>query len=323
MPLLSFILLAPDTYVYITWGVLLVLSLALKLLWRHCRRWLRRTLLVLLICCWHVFLWGTYVGFGRLEVVHIEYASADLPPAFDGYRIVHFSDAHVGTYSGRRQQILRRAVDSINAQHADLVVFTGDLQNCEPQGVLQHQALLATIKGRDGVCSVLGNHDYPMYIQASEYTKRLNRSLIETYQREMGWRVLTNNHITISRDSAHIVIAGMENDGTGRFPQLGNVVNALHGVTPRDFVVMLEHDPTAWRRKILPECHAQLTLSGHSHGGQFSLFGLTPAAFLYREHTGMYRSGQRALYVSRGLGGVVPFRFGATPEITVITLRSK
>jgi hypothetical protein len=86
---------------------------------------------------------------------------------------------------------------------------------------------------------------------------------------------------------------------------------------------MLEHDPTSWHRKILPHSHCQLTLSGHTHGGQFSLFGLSPAQFRYREYGGMYYAGERAMNVSTGVGGVVPFRFGVSPEIVVITLKKK
>ena len=322
--ILSIILLPPDAYIYIGWGILLLLSLVVFLLWRRCkrRRWLRWLISVPLVLAWYVFLWGTYVGFNSLEVVHVEFDSRDLPPEFDGYRIVQFSDMHIASYSGCRKDMVQRVVDSINAQHADLVVFTGDMQNREPSELLEHQKVLSTIKARDGVCSVLGNHDYPMYIDADDYTKYRNRGLIASYQRDMGWKMLNNGHTIVTRDSAHIVIAGMENDGEGRFPQLGDIHTALSGVSRNEFVVMLEHDPSSWRRKILPKCHAQLTLSGHTHGGQFAFFGITPAQLKYKECNGMYRAGDRALYVTKGVGGVIPIRFGACPEIVVITLRN-
>ncbi len=266
--------------------------------------------------------YGMTGGFQPLVVNHIEYASADLPEAFDGYRIVQFGDAHVGTYTGSRQEILERAVDSINAQQADLVVFTGDLQNKEPSEILEAKPILSRIKAADGVVSVLGNHDYTMYTDLTNPIEiDTNQGRTENYQLDMGWKLLLNSRFRIRRDSASIVIAGMENDGEGRFPQMGNISSTLYGVSRSEFVVMLEHDPTSWRRKILPHCHAQLTLSGHTHGGQFSLFGLTPAMFMYREYQGMYYAGERALYVTKGLGGVVPFRFGVKPEIAVITLR--
>lgn len=323
--LLSFILLAPDTYIYITWGVFALITIIVVIVcWRSRRRWLKVLMLLPLLFAWYAFLWGTYVGFGQLEVVRLELSFKDLPKAFDGYKIVQFSDAHVGTYIGGRSDILRRAIDSINAQHADAVVFTGDLQNKEPSEIEQMEPLLSRIKASDGIFSVLGNHDYTMYTNLENPIDiGRNQGKTEGFQIDMGWTLLMNARRIISRDSSRIVIAGMENDGEGRFPQRGNINSALYGISRNDFVIMLEHDPTSWRRRILPHSHVQLTLSGHTHGGQFSLFGLSPAMFKYRQYRGLYQTGERYLYVSKGLGGVVPYRFGSTPEIVVITLKSK
>jgi hypothetical protein len=94
-------------------------------------------------------------------------------------------------------------------------------------------------------------------------------------------------------------------------------------VSRNEFIVMLEHDPRSWRRNILPHSHTQLTLSGHTHAMQLSLFGWSPVSLVYKEAWGLYRIGQRALYVTKGLGGVIPFRLGASGEIVVITLKNK
>lgn len=269
-----------------------------------------------------VLIYGATIGFDKLEVHRVEIVSDQLPEAFDGYRIVQFSDAHVGTYSASRNYLLSRAVDSINAQGADLVVFTGDLQNMRPLEVRQHQATLAAITAKDGVFSVLGNHDYADYINADEATKEANCREMRDLQRQMGWTLLLNDHRTLYRDGDSIVIAGMENDGVSkRSPQRGDVDRTLQGVGKGAFIVMLQHDPTCWQRKILPQSEAQLTLSGHTHGGQFEIFGWSPAAFSYKEWGGLYREESRSLFVSTGLGGFVPFRFGIPAEIVVITLR--
>lgn len=325
--LLMFILLSPDTYIYIGWGGLLLLSAIVGFFcWRTRRRWVRWAMIVPLLLCWHVFLWGTYVGFKHLDVVQFEYASSDLPEAFDGYRILLVSDLHVGSYTGSRKSILQNAVDSINAQHADLVVFAGDLQNKEASEIKACQSVLRAIHAPDGVISILGNHDYPMYLDtASMNPYEIDQCLARTVEaeRDMGWTVLMNSYRRIRRDSASIVISGMENDGEGRFPSEGDISSALRGVSRSEFVVMLEHDPSSWSRKILPHSHAQLTLSGHTHGGQFSFFGFSPAVFKFKELEGVYWCGDRALYVSRGVGGVVPIRFGATGQIVVITLKTK
>lgn len=272
---------------------------------------------------WYVVLYGAFVGFYQVEVHHVDLTFANLPAAFDGYRIVQFSDAHVGTLRGDRQQLLRTVVDSINAQRPDLVTFTGDLQNTQPQDIYPHMELLASVKARDGVCSVLGNHDYAEYIDAAPATKVANCRETVSLERQIGWNLLSNSNMRLQRGKSSIVVAGMENDGEGRFPQLGDVRRALEGVGKHEFVVMLEHDPTSWQRKILPECGAQLTLSGHTHGGQLSLFGWSPASLRYNEYAGLYEHDGRWLYISPGIGGLIPFRFGLPAQVEVITLHSQ
>ena len=118
--------------------------------------------------------------------------------------------------------------------------------------------LLKTVKAKDAVCSVLGNHDYTRYIdEANSYLVERNMGLTRSIQTDdLGWTLLDNNRIIIHRDSSRIVVAGMENDGEGHFPQLGNINTARWGISREDFVVMIEHDPTSWRRKILPHSHA-------------------------------------------------------------------
>lgn len=274
--------------------------------------------------CWYILIYGCTKGFHQITVKQLTYCSDQLPDAFDGYRIVHFSDAHVGTYSGRHAPLLERAVDSINAQGADLIVFTGDLQNRMPSEILPHQATLSRLHAKDGVISVMGNHDYPHYITAEDKQKKSNLEVTKRLQRNMGWTLLLNSHIALHRDADSIIVAGMENDGTGRpFPSYGDIKKTMRGIQQGQFTLMLQHDPSSWRRTILPQSSAQLTLSGHTHATQFSLFGWSPASLIYKEWGGMYYEGRRAIHVSTGLGGFIPFRFGVPGEITVITLKKK
>ena len=269
----------------------------------------------------YVIIYGSTIGWRKLEIRNVDYYSTDLPAAFDGYRIVQFSDAHVGTYGGGKTKLLERAVDSINAQHGDMIVFTGDLQNMEATELDEVQPILSRLQCKDGVYSVLGNHDYSMYIHRDSISMHTNEILLQRKQRSIGWRLLMNEHRTLYRGKDSLVIAGMENTGTPPYPQKGDVTKALEGVKKGAFVVMLQHDPSAWKSTILPETKAQLTLSGHTHGGQFRFFGWNPASIKYDECDGMYQENKRALNVSTGLGGLVPFRFGVTPEFVVITLR--
>lgn len=272
---------------------------------------------------WFILFWGTFVGFNKLEVNHTDYISKDLPKAFDGYRIVLFSDAHVGSYQKHNSWLLQRAVDSINAQKPDMIIFAGDLQNIQPQELYPHIDVLGTLKAKDGIYSVLGNHDYAEYIGSDEAIKAANCKETVSLERQMGWNVLLNEHCTIERDKDHIILAGMENDGDGkRFPQKGDINKTLENVAEHDFILMLEHDPSAWRRKIVKDGRSQLTLSGHTHKMQFSLFDWCPLSLTGKEFNGWYQEGSQQLFVTAGLGGLIPFRFGATGEIVVLTLRS-
>lgn len=295
--------------------------------WAHCRFWRQRNNwgnvvgLFLALAVAATVVYGGTAGFNRLEVRRVEVVSPDLPEAFDGYRIVHFSDVHAGTYGASHASVLRRGIDSINAQAADMVVFTGDLQNMEPRELYPFAAILSGIRARDGIFSVLGNHDYAAYIDAPAGVRAYNEHELQRLEASFGWELLNNSHRVVRRGGDSIVVAGMENYGRPPHPQRGDVGRALAGVGPGAYVVMLEHDPSAWRRVILPECGAQLTLSGHTHAGQMKLFGWSPAALSYEEWGGLYTSGRRALHVSGGMGGFIPFRLGAWNEITVITLR--
>lgn len=278
----------------------------------------RKAALLLTVLMVGTYLYGRYVGTARLEVRRVQLSFADLPEAFDGYRLVHVSDLHAGSIT---HDLLRRVVDSINAQKADMVVFTGDMQNVEPRELEPLLPQLKRLKAPDGICSVLGNHDYGDYAYGDDFERTENIGRLMYLQEEMGWYVLANEHRKIRRGSQRLVIGGMENDGEGRFPQRGDIGSTLNGVRRSDFVIMLEHDPTSWRRKILPHCHAQLTLSGHTHGGQLALFGWSPASLRYREYEGAYSLSGRYLYVTKGLSGAIPFRLGVSPEIVVIELK--
>jgi len=323
-------------FFFFAMGVVVIpLVCALLCRWWLPRRLWRRAALLVTLLVWAVVFYGHLVGFEQLQVRRCEFASSSLPPSFDGYRIVHISDAHVGTMTGRRQWMLERAVDSINALRPDLIVFTGDLQNVWPDELDSQLPLLRQLRARDGVVSVLGNHDYAVYQTGDSLAKAANCRRTIDAERRAGWQLLLNEYRIVRRGSDSIVVAGMENwSSVRRLPRRGDVARTLS--TPRPFasagsgtpsavgapfVVMLQHDPTCWREHILFESNAQLTLSGHTHGGQLSLLGLSPAALAYREYAGWYYEGPRALHVSTGLGSLIPFRLGMPGEIVEITLR--
>ena len=289
------------------------------------RRWGKKVGVCISLLVFLFAVYGMFVGYEQLEVRHVEFRSKDLPAAFDGYRIVQFSDAHIGTMTGMRKWLLERDVDSMLAQHPDMIVFTGDLQNVYPEELVEHLPQLQRLKAPDGVYSVLGNHDYATYQPGDSLTKEASNRRTQALERKAGWTLLMNEHRIIRQDSDSIVIAGMENWGTvKRMPRRGDVAKTLTGLSSQlPFIIMLQHDPTAWREKILKECQAQLTLSGHTHGGQADIFGYSPAALSYEVYGGWAYEGARALFVSTGLGALIPFRLGLPGEIVVITLRKE
>ena len=269
------------------------------------------------IVTWLMIAYGSTAGIRQLKVKHVDLSFKDLPDAFDGYRIVHFSDAHVGTFTGGMRKVLARDIDSINAQKPDLIVFTGDLQNIQPREILPVMPLLGKLHAADGVFSVLGNHDYAEYVKLSPEQELRNIYETRSVEKRCGWNLLLNSNHTIRRGRDSIVIAGEQNFER---PDSANFTRTMRGVGARAFTIVLQHNPKAWEKHIVKDARARLTLCGHTHGGQLSLFGFRPTQIEYHQDDGLYKMANRYLYVSSGLGGLVPFRLGVTPEIVVITL---
>lgn len=284
------------------------------------RNWGNYFGLLLVLGQLYVLFTGSMTGTDHLRVRRVTVQVPDLPESFDGYRIVQFSDIHLGSM---RSELLERAVEQMNGLRPDMIAFTGDIQNMRPDELTRYTSTLRRLHAEDGVYSVLGNHDYSEYVpKLPMQQRRHNEQLTREFHANVGWQLLLNDHRIIRRGSDSIVIAGEENDGLPPFPSKADLKRTLRGVSPRSFVVMLQHDPSAWRRSILPGSNVQLTLSGHTHGGQMSLFGLRPTNLTGREDDGLYQEAGRALFVSTGLGGFVPFRFNMDPEVVEITLRS-
>lgn len=273
----------------------------------------------------YVMLYGSFIGVRRLNVHHVEITLEKLPRAYDGYKLVLFSDAHVGSFTGWRKKLLQRDIDSINAQKADAIVFAGDLQNLRPTELYPVQDMLRQLKAPDGVFSVLGNHDYSDYIKDDPAICAANEREMQSRQRQFGWTLLMNEWKSINRGplkEGRLVFAGMENYSMKDSTQRADLKLTLAGIDPADCVILLQHDPSAWQQLILPEANVPLTLSGHTHGGQLSFFGFRATRAKGGEDYGLYHEGHHQLYVTCGIGGLIPFRFGVSPEIAVITLKS-
>lgn len=269
-----------------------------------------------------VLLTGVFWGSKHLVVQRHVIFYDNLPGNFDGYRILQVSDIHVGTFRDGGEDFVRKIVNTINEQRCDLVVFTGDMVNRQSSELDGMNDVFSAISAKDGVFCILGNHDYATYSKLSECEQKSDVDRLLNMERGFGWKPLCNEHVRIYRGKQYVVLAGVENYGAPPFPQYGDIFKALKGVTRNDFVVLLSHDPSHWRMQVVPNTSVQLTLSGHTHAGQFKVWGWSPVAWKYDEWSGIYKKDTQVLNVSEGVGGFLgPFRFGAWPELSVITLR--
>ncbi len=254
--------------------------------------------------------------------------SSKLPEAFDGYRIVLFSDLHLETL-GSAARHLPHWVEQVNAFNPDLILFTGDLVNRQGGELRPHMETLSRLSAIDGVYSVLGNHDYGDYNQWDNPGEQetVLQALVADEER-MGWRMLNNRSEYLRRGNDSIALIGVENWGMPPFPQYGKLSVAYPASHDSVFKILLSHNPLHWRNEVIPQTNINLTLSGHTHAMQMKFgwdgFEYSLAAPLYPEWGGLYTheaSGQM-LYVNEGIGCVgVPMRIGARPEFTIITLK--
>ena len=266
-------------------------------------------------------LYGAFFGTENFQIRETTILSKDLPKGFENYRIVQISDIHCGSWAGNTKA-LQKAVNLINAQEPDLIVFTGDLVNNIATELDEFMPVLSQLKAKDGVYSVLGNHDYAMYIPwESPEKKEQNLIALKQKQADMNWILLNNRHVKLYQNGDSLALIGVENCGRPPFPNYAKFPEAMEG-TEGMFKILLSHDPSSWRREVLPETDIQLTLSGHTHAMQTKIFGFSPAVWVYPEYEGLYTEGKQMLYVNIGLGHLMyPLRLGAWPEITLLTLK--
>ena len=268
---------------------------------------------------------GIIFGKYRHTVRKVKLRFKNLPENFKGYKIVQISDVHSGSFFN--PQKLQKAIDLINEQDADVVLFTGDMVNNYADEFKPFIPLFKSIKAKDGKFSILGNHDYGDYgAWNSREEKAQNIPTLKNYQAEAGFKLLRNENIALEKNGEKIYLLGVENWGIKPFPQYGDLDKALKGVPEDAIKVLMSHDPTHFDEVVKKhKTNVHLTLSGHTHGMQFGLdlknIKWSPVKFKYKKWADLYESEGKYLYVNRGFGVIAyPGRVGINPEITVIEL---
>lgn len=270
-------------------------------------------------------LYGTLIGRNLYQINEETLCFSNLPEAFDGYRIVHISDIHARSFEGRHRS-LEKAAGKINSLEPDMIAFTGDLVTISPEEIDGISHILSGLHASDGVFSVLGNHDYGIY---EDGNKDRNTAILKARkkmsdkEKALGWDLLLNESRTIRRGRDSIAVTGVENTSPSRhFPSLGNLEKASEG-TEGMFRILLTHDPLHWQSEVCGKDYP-LTLSGHTHAMQLSIFGWSPSSLIFPQSKGLYRDGTQYLHINIGIGETIfPARIGARPEITLITLKKR
>jgi predicted MPP superfamily phosphohydrolase len=272
-------------------------------------------------------IYGMTIGKYNYKVIRQTLFFPDLPDAFDGFKITQISDIHSGSFDDENK--IRYAIDLINEQEADLLLFTGDIVNAKADEMHPWIDIFKGIKKHEyGKYSVLGNHDYGAYLDwKSEKAKAENFVAIKDLHRQIDFKLMLNENVKIKKGKDEITLIGVENWGK-HFGEFGDIDKASENVTATDFKILMSHDPSHWEYivKQHPK-NIQLTLSGHTHGMQFGIeipgyFKWSLAKYIYKQWAGLYEEFGRYVYVNRGFGfHAYPGRVGIMPEITVFELK--
>ena len=275
-------------------------------------------------------LFGTMLyGFSNkynYQIKKVSLVFANLPASFKGFKIVHISDIHSGSFQD--SNAVEHGVDMILKQNADIILFTGDLVNDRHNEILEYIPVFNKLFAPMGVYSTLGNHDYGDYVQwETPNAKNENLEKLKKAHATMGWKLLMNEHVALEKNGEKIALLGIENWGAkARFPKYGKMNEAHASTEQYSFKILMSHDPSHWDAEVkIKYPDVDLMLAGHTHGMQFGVelpfFKFSPVQWMYKQWAGLYEDGKQKLYVNRGFGFIgYPGRVGILPEITVIEL---
>ena len=270
---------------------------------------------------------GMLRGKYSYRVINHDLIFDNLPYDFDGFKIAHISDFHCGSFDNEEK--IRYGIEMINQQNPDIILFTGDMVNNIADEVIPWKKLISSLKAPYGKYAIMGNHDYGDYYRwENDLEKQKNFNQLIQFEEEMGFKVLLNSSEIINKSDSSIRIIGVENWGSGGFKKNGDLDLAIKGVKSEEFKILLSHDPSHFKEKVINHKeHFDLTLSGHTHGMQFGIeipgwFKWSPIKYRYKYWAGIYKELNQFINVNRGFGFLAyPGRVGIYPEISIISLK--
>lgn len=280
---------------------------------------------VLSVGMFFTILFGVFIGKNQVVVNKQEIMISDLPEQLIGFKIIQVSDIHLGSF-GKNTEVLNATVAKINSIKPDLLLFTGDVVNNFKEEMVGFESQLSLFSAKYGKYAIMGNHDYGDYYQWPDSTeKKENLAKIEQNLTDAGFKLLLNQWDKIEIEDTSIAIIGVENWGHRPFPQYADLQESTTGIPTNLFKILMTHDPAHWDAVVVPQTDIPLTLSGHTHGGQFGIriagIEFSPMYLVQKRWGGLYQSDNQQLYVNRGLGTIgFPGRIEMYPEITLITL---
>lgn len=274
-----------------------------------------------------LFVYSALVTRTNYRVNEVELKFNNLPFSFDGYRVAFISDIHVGSMWNAQAE-LEKLSNVVSSTNANVVLFGGDLVNLHYTELTPEiLSILKGIKGADGTFAALGNHDTGSYVKGStkEFRSENMASLVGNAA-TAGWVFLRDSTAYIRRGNDSIAITGI--DYSEKLLEYKHSLNTIDGfdvsgiydnVPDSVFNITVSHLPQLWHSLC---SYSDLTLSGHIHAMQMKIAGISPAALMYDEWSGLYEKAHSKLYINDGIGSVGFFaRIGARPEVTVIVLK--
>lgn len=292
-------------------------------------KFLKNSSLIITASIFSLLTYGMFINRYRFKINTQTIKIKDWPEILNDFKIVHISDLHLGSFESKDK--LEEAIEIINSQSPDLILFTGDLVNNSYTEVLPYKKSLQKLNSKYGNFSVLGNHDYGDYIgikRDSEQWKSNFKNLINL-KKECGFNLLMNDSIEIKSKGHSFNLVGVENWGAGNFNKDGDIDKAIENINLKVPTILMSHDPSHWREIILEYKYPiDLQLSGHTHGMQFGIeipnFKWSPAKYRYKEWAGLYKINNKQIYVNRGLGHLgYTGRVGILPDISVLKIKNE